>query len=190
MNEVWVVSVSTSLPGVRFYEALKNRMYAFDSFAKAREGLRKLLRELAFSNNAMFDGQGNMTYMKRYMEEVEEYYKDDDEEDVEEGFLGKTVAKNLLSGFSHIFSGEDTDLDIAPGIYGDWMIQVTVENDSVAFEGVDDGPINGYTPLANTNMFSMQEEKDYYLYIDDAFGFSDNDASSELYIDLKKVTVE
>jgi len=50
--------------------------------------------------------------------------------------------------------------------------------------GYDDGPCNGYDPKIATNMFDMTEEKDYYLYVDDMFG---QDASSELYIDLKKI---
>lgn len=37
------------------------------------------------------------------------------------------------------------------------------------------------------NIFSMQEEKDYFLYINDRFG--QDDATSELYIDLKKVSI-
>jgi hypothetical protein len=50
-----------------------------------------------------------------------------------------------------------------------------------------DGPINGYDPYIATNAFSMEEEKDYYIYIDDLLG---QDCSSELYIDLKQVEVK
>ena len=37
------------------------------------------------------------------------------------------------------------------------------------------------------NMLSMQEEKEYYLYLDDLFGDDTQYASAELQIDLKKI---
>ena len=46
---------------------------------------------------------------------------------------------------------------------------------------------NTYNPDINTNMFSMQEEKDYYMYIKDSFG--QNDDPAVLFMDLKKVSV-
>ena len=47
--------------------------------------------------------------------------------------------------------------------------------------------INGYDPKIDTNLLYMQEEKNYYLYIDDMFRQCDwMKASSELYMDLTK----
>jgi hypothetical protein len=182
MKEIWVLSVRTSLPEVRNYQAMPTQMFAYDSFPKAREAMRQLLKSYAFSENKMFDGQGNMIYMKQYMDESKAYYEPEE---------GDILAEDALLGAFHaIFSGADTTLQLEPGVYDFGLVEVDVGDECVTFEGVDDGPINGYNPLANTNMISMQEEKDYYLYLDDAFGWSEDEASSELYMDLKKVTVQ
>ena len=71
--------------------------------------------------------------------------------------------------------------------YEDGMIALNYNGESVLCYGVDDGPFNGFDPYIATNAFSMEEEKDYFIYIDDLLG---QDYSSELYIDLKKVEVK
>lgn len=186
MKEVWVLSITTSLPDVHFDgEPMENRMHAFDSFPKARDALRKILKGYAFSKNKMFDSKGNMTFMKQYMDEIEDF-----EGSVEDaGWLSSQVGAKLLTLFHDIFSGKDTKPELDAHPYEDGFIQVDVHGDRIAFLGIDDGPCNGYSPVANTNMFSMQEEKDYYLYLNDMFGDTHYEASSELYIDLKKVSV-
>ena len=50
--------------------------------------------------------------------------------------------------------------------------------------GEEEGVYNGFDPVLETNIFSMQNEQDYYLHIDDAFG--QEDSSAELFIDLRK----
>ena len=69
----------------------------------------------------------------------------------------------------------------------DWFIAIESNPGNILIRGEDDGPCNGYDPYIKTNIFSMKEEKDYCLYIDDLFG---QDFSAELYIDLKKTEVK
>ena len=45
----------------------------------------------------------------------------------------------------------------------------------------------GYQSLVCTNIFSMAQEQNYHVYINDMF---DQEDSSELYMDLTKVSVE
>ncbi len=187
MNTVWVLSICTSLPNVCEHPGnLKLEMLGFESFEKAKAILREKLKGFAFSVNSMFDGDGNVTLMKKYMEEKVDY--GDSEGD--SNWLSASIGTKLLSMFHAIFSGSDAPQILKPCTYEDGLLAVDLTQDSIAFCGIDDGPINGYDPIANTNMFSLTEEKDYYLYINDMFGWSADEASSELYIDLRKIEVQ
>ena len=187
MNTVWVLSVRTSLPTVCEHPGdLKLEMLGFESFEKAKATLREKLKELAFATNSMFDGNGNVTLMKKYMEEKKDYGDSEDDSN----WLSPSVGAKLLSMFHAIFSGYDVPQMLKPRTYEDGLLAVDLDQDSIAFRGIDDGPINGYDPIANTNMLSLTEEKDYYLYINDLFGWSADEASSELYIDLRKIEVQ
>lgn len=183
MNEIWVLSVRTSLPKVCYaFGDMNLDMQCFDSFQKAKAAFRERLKSLAFTKNAMFDGKGRITYLEKYPK------YDDCEEEMSEGVLTDVVINKIQDALVTAFSGQDTAIDLEPGFYTDWMIAATVDDNYVSFCGDDDGPINGYNPLLQTNIFSMEKEQDYYLYIDDRFG--QDEATSELYIDLKKVTVQ
>lgn len=187
MKELWILTIRTSLPETcHTGDVLKEEIYAFDDFAEARLKVRSNLREYAFQENSMFDGNGNMIHMKNYMNHVIEtpIYADGIDE-----WFGVPQAKSVLEIFSSIFAGEDVKLDFKKGVYDDCNIEVTFNADYIAMRGVGCGPINGYNPKADTNLLSMNEEKDYYIYLDDMFGQLE-DATSEFYLDLRKTTVE
>ena len=122
--------------------------------------------------------------LKTLDESIVEYGEDD---------LSYKVAQNFERILEEIFSGKNTDLkEFKEKFYTDYFIAIIVNEDSFIFRGDDDGPCNGCDPVLTTNMISMEEEKDYYLYINDRFGQEDRgieEATSELYIDLKKATV-
>ncbi len=178
MKEIWVLSVRTSLPRECYgREDLEVTFEAFDSFGKGKNAMRKVIREYAFSKNSMFDGKGNIKKMKEYIDESQKYLEDD-----EEGFA------NIYEKICLAFAGNDVSLEYEDDYsYTDYFIAFEIHGDMVSFRGDDDGPCNGYNPTLCTNIFSMNEEKDYFLYIDDLLG---QDASSELYIDLKKTTIK
>lgn len=181
MKEVWVLSVRTSLPKVCYsFRDMNLDVRCFDSFPKARGAFRDVVKGFAFTKNAMFCGDGRITYLAKYPG------FDDCEDD--EGVLTTERINKIQNALMCAFSGQDIALDIEPGFYTDWMIAATVEENFVSFTGDDDGPCNGYDPVLQTNIFSMEKEQDYYLYINDRFG--QEDATSELYIDLKKTFVQ
>ena len=95
--------------------------------------------------------------------------------------------KYVVDSIHQIFEGKDIVYEPDSNYMSDWMIGVESKNREVSFRGEAYGPINGYYPDLRTNMFAMHKEKDYYLYIDDCFG--QDDETSELYIDLKKVEI-
>ena len=182
MNEIWVVSVKTSLPTVHYNEdPLKTDFYGYSSFEKARAALRKILKDYAFSENAMFDGKGNMIYMKQYIEESL------DTDELGAGHLNLKIGKEMLGIFAQIFRGEDCVTNLKPDIYSNGFVIFELSEASIDCIGTGAGPINGSDPIIRTNMLSMQEEKEYYLYLDDLFGDDTQDASAELQIDLKKI---
>lgn len=181
MKELWVVSVKTSLPDVCYSKnELKLTMTAFENFCDARKALRETIKNFAFSKNAMFDGKGRIIAFDKYIDDMssDEFWEED---------LTKNKAIKIRDALSVIFNGEDSSLDIEKGEYTDYMIAFKYDGESIISYGDDDGPCNGYNPYIAINVFSMEKEKDYYIYIDDLFG---QDASSELYIDLKKVEVK
>lgn len=185
----WKLTVKTSLPNVCYGEEdLVTSSVFFDDFGRARAALRAELRELAFSRNEMFDGYGNIIYMEKYMIMI---MLEDDEigDDLLQGWFSGETAMTVLKVFSCILEGKDVDFDFVCGSYFNQDIEVEINKHTIGIHGTGEGKVNGYDPQVDTNLLSMQEEKDYYLYINDWFG-QWADASSELYIDLEKIEGE
>ncbi len=181
MNNIWVLTVRTSLPRTCCSASeLKTTMTAFDSFDKARDALRAKLKELTFSDNAMFDGNGGIRMLDRYIKDTDDDYDD-------EGCLSHRRLQLIRTALRQCFAGKDTVVPLDADTYTDWMIAVEVSGNAIRFFGDDDGPCNGYDPVLATNMFSMEAGQAYYLYIDDCFG--QDSATAELYIDLQPVDV-
>ena len=182
MKDTWVLSIKTSLPLVcKNRRDLKTSIYTFESFAEARAALRKVLYRYAFSENSMFDGKGNIVYLRKY---IEKFTLDEENFDFSDDFLTIKKLRAVEDAIRNIFDGKDIVPEFEEGFFSDCMIAYTYENGEINFRGDDDGPYNGYNPVLRTNMFSMFDESDYFLYIDDLFG--QNEATSELYIDLVK----
>ena len=185
MKEIWVLSVRTSLPNECSTKAnLKTSFSAFETFPEARKAMRDTVKGFAFSKNTMFDGDGRITALDKYIGYM---YEDGEDEECCEDFLTSGILLKIQNAFYSIFNGENCLLDIQKNEYEDGMIALNYNGESVLCYGVDDGPFNGFDPCIATNAFSMEEEKDYFIYIDDLLG---QDYSSELYIDLKKVEVK
>ena len=183
MKEVWVLSVKTSLPETCMdSDDLKSSFTVFKNFEKGRDEFRRIVKEYAFSENAMFDGKGNIIHLNKYAEDSLE-----DENDHTDNFLYKERLLNIAEWLKTVFNGEDVDFKMLYNSYDDAMISLTTVAGEIEIIGDYDGPINGINPHIKTNIFSMKEEKDYYLYIDDMFR---QDCSAELYIDLKKAEVK
>ena len=183
MKKLWVLSIRTSLPDECLTKAdLITTFAAFETFEDAKKAMRKAIKNLAFTKNAMFDGNGKIIALENYIADLDDY---DDEEDCD-GFLTKDVLTKIRDAFFSIFNGEDTALEIEEGGYADCCIAFDYVGDAIISYGDEDGPFNGYDPYIATNAFSMNEEKDYYIYIDDLLG---QEYSSELYIDLKQIEV-
>lgn len=187
MSKVWVLSVKTSLPNV--CEGPLNLTLttsAYDSFEKARAALRKLLKGYAFTKNSMFDGDGHLTYFMEFIGDCLTA-----EEGFGEGYLAQEDLEYVADSLRAAFAGEDVDFEMAEDHYDDGCY-LTAEADyeagSFTLVGDYEGPCNGINPTIHTNIFSMKEEKDYYLYLDNLFG--QDDCSSELYVDLTGCEVE
>ena len=214
MKNTWVLSIRTSLPDVcESHGDLQTSIYAFDNFEEARTALRKMLKKYAFSENSMFDGKGNIIYFKKEVDEFVEWeekycnYADLDDEEIsdedydfedcdnetvddceyeDDYYDDELTAEKLVSineNLLSIFRGEDVFPKILPK-GENLLFGYLYENGVLSTYSGYDGPINGCVPVINTNMFSMKEAQNYYLYIDDAFG--QRSASSELYIDLTR----
>ncbi len=78
MDSIWVLSVKTSLPYVcEKVEDMKTEFFAFGSFEDAKQALKNKLKEFAFSENSMFDGNGNMIYLKHYLDVANDRFGQD-----------------------------------------------------------------------------------------------------------------
>lgn len=184
MKKLWVLSIRTSLPDACIIKAdLQTTFSAFETFEDAKKAMRDAIKSFAFSENTMFNGNGKIIALEKYIAEMGDY----DDEEISDDDLTKDVLTKIHDAFFLIFNGEDTFLEIEEGEYTDYMISLNYDGKGINMWGNYDGPINGYDPYIATNAFSMEEEKDYYIYIDDMLG---QDYSSELYIDLKQVEVK
>ena len=183
MNEIWVLNTRTSLPEVcENFGTMPLTSEAFDSFEKARDAMRAKIKEFAFSKNSMFDGKGNITYLKNYTDDIEDEVYEDFE------VLDKEKLVYITDSLRDAFEGKDLEFELPAELCGDCMLVVSSTPGEMFMYGDYEGIYNGYNPLIKTNIFSMKEEKNYYLYLDDRFG--QDDATSELYIDLVKAEVK
>ncbi len=190
MKKVWVVSLRTSLPGTGYSEEhLKKTVRVFDSFEKAAVSFRKTIREYAFADNSMFDGDGRMKQFDNYLREIRGYEKDE-EGDYYDGVITAEKLEHILDVFEKLFAGENAKLrlDDDDECCTDWMIAFEYKDGVIRFYGDDDGPCNGYDPTLTTNIFSMEERENYFLYIDDRMGQDEN--PSQFFIDLTETTLE
>ncbi len=188
MKSKWQLLIKTSLPYVcKGAEDLKEESFTFESFESARRILRNKLKEYAYSENSMFDGKGNMIYLKKCLDNA---WVPNDDDIMYEDHLTKTVFAEIYNSYKEIFKGKDTDISGYLPFYTDYSMVIRFKNGMMTIGGDDEGLLNGINPKFSTNMFDMSEEKDYFLYVDDYFGFLEQDISSELYIDLKKVDIE
>ena len=184
MSVKWKLTIKTSLPNVCYGEEdLVTSTSIFDDFETARAALRAKLREFAFSRNEMFDGYGSMIHMEKYMDMIKR--EDEVIDDPLPGWFTGKIAVALLNIFSCIFEGKDVDISIPFGRYFNADIEADFARDSITIRATGEGIVNGYNPKIDTNLLYMQQEKDYYLYIDDIFG-QWSCVSSELYMDLTK----
>lgn len=181
MKKLWVLSIRTSLPNACITKAdLQTSFSAFETFEDAKKAMRDAIKGFAFSGNTMFNGNGKIIALEKYIAEMGDY-------NYEETLLTRDIMSKVQDYLFAIIKGEDTILDIEEGEYTDYMITFNYDDNAIKSYGDYDGPCNGYDPYIATNAFSMEEEKDYYIYIDDLLG---QDYSSELYIDLKQVEVK
>lgn len=184
MNEIWVLSVKTSLPNVCYDDSdIKTTTDLFYDFEKAKAAFRAKIKEFAFSENAMFDGNGHIKYLSKYLDNLEDYSDEGDNE----GLLTPKILSEIQDALTEAFAGNEVQLNVPDDTYTDWMIAVKVKSGTIRFFGDDDGPYNGYDPVLKTNIFSMAKTKSYYLHIDDMLG---QEVSSELCIDLKKAKIQ
>lgn len=190
MKEIWVLTIKTSLPKTCVsYDDLKMTVMAFDTYEKARVAFREKLKTLAFSQNAMFNKKGQITLLNHYISKSAISATEIGEiDETEEKYLSKERLMLIQRALTEAFTGHDTKIGLPNGYYTDACdLSVKVKSGSVRLYGDFEGPYNGVQPVIYTNVFSMVKEKNYYLYINDIFGQEDD--SSELYMDLTKVSV-
>ncbi len=192
MEEIWILRVTTSLPDTcRSRADLRTELRAYGGFEETRAAMRGKIRELAFSDNAMFDGAGHLKMFDRFIREVltpGAGDADDDaehEEDEEEYLLNRKTAGPVRDALEKAFEGEDRELPFREDFcLFNYLVEVERTGDGILIRGDEDGPWNGYDPCVSTNIFDMREEKNYYLYVEDMFG--QDEWPSELYIDLQR----
>ncbi len=193
MNEVWILSVKTSLPEIyNGYDNLKEDISVYYNFENAKCELRALLKEIVTAPNSMFDDSGHIKQLNEYVNDMP---KDDKEfnEKFEQIAWAKALSKEILmrvnNAIAASLSGEDLRLGIKDDKYTDYRtLLLKIDDNSISLRGISDGPCNDINPVIDTNIFSMDEQKDYYIHIVDKLGQAE--AESVLFIDLRRLAVE
>ena len=211
MSNVWVVTVRTSIQGESNREDyLKKTVKVFDSFEKGRKYFRSVIKKYAFSKNSIFDGNGIIKKLNQHKNTIQSYSEDDElnqylsedallnYKDHNEYFVDNVT--KIENALSNAFSGKNVQLDFDEPFFvcDGGSVAFEVEGKKLSFYGWDDGPCNSFDPIIATNMFSMEEEKDYYLYIDDLFGevYRDDEdvlghlEDNVLFVDLVKAKIQ
>lgn len=191
MKKIWVLLVRTSLPDKCYIpKDLVPTFSAFESFIDARNAMRETIKNFAFSKNSMFDGNGRIILLDQYIDKMRDYDPQIYEDALEEA-LTKEILTKIHNTLSIIFKGENTALQLDKSMYTDDVLEFIYDGSSLKSRGCGTYRFDGYDPNIATNAFSMEEEKDYYIYIDDMLGGQgEDDASSELYIDLKQIDLQ
>lgn len=192
MKTVWTLNVKTSLPNVCETEGdFKVTNEVYESFGAAKKRMREIIKEYAFTDNAMFDGNGYLKNFTFYIDDLETTEEEYDEVFEDSDWVTSSLLKNIHENLHDAFSGIDLKLDFSKKKYFDCYICVKLSNNALQIKGHEEGPINGIDPKIKTNIFDMTEEKDYMLYIDDFFcGLWDQECSAELYIDLTHTEID
>ena len=81
-----------------------------------------------------------------------------------------------------MFDGEDVTPELERE-RDNGAVFFTYDDGQFRLYGDEGHPLWGTVPTIKTNMFSMEKEQNYYLYLHQFFG---EDYTSDLYIDLQK----
>lgn len=190
---MWTLTVRTSLPEVcRSDDDLTLTTSVYETFDEAKLSFQKTLKKLAFSENAMFDGEGHLTQLEYYIEDRENTEKEyPPETDDPSDWISSKVLYVLRNNLQQLFTGDAAGTLLPDGQYEDGFILIRVNDGCVRINGWDDGPINGISPRISINAFDMSTSKNYHLHIDDMFGgLWGQEASAELYIDLVEASTD
>ena len=177
---IWILSIKTSLPEYcRDAGSLRTSIFAFDTFAEARVALLKALKHYAYSKNNLFDGCG---YLNNYGKYFWDDTIDDPPEDAQHVSPEKSRHLYIRDLFHRMFDGEDVTPELERA-RDNGVVFFTYDDGQFRLYGDEGHPFWGTVPTIKTNMFSMEKEQNYYLYLHQFFG---EDYTSDLYIDLQK----
>ncbi len=164
MKNNWTLTVKTSLPNVCVDDAdLTTSITSFENFEAARDAMREVIKSLAFSDNAMFDGNGHLKNLALYIEEALEVEAEyDDAESDDSDWLTSAVLQRLDKYLESAFLGETVKLDFTHNKYEDCYVTAKITKNSLNMRGYGEGPMNGVNPRIRTNIFDMSKEKTIY----------------------------
>ena len=178
----WAVLLRTTLPGTTAENRMgKITVRVFDSFAEAKDAFRETMGSYAFRENEMFDGEGHITRLEKFMMDSIDEDSYHNAEEYAEDYKG---VRGVLDALNNMLAGKDVCEEDVPPYYSNWMVGARVEDGCLKFFGEDDGPCNGYSPYISTNVFTMNAEKEYHMHIVDLLG---QDWPSEFFLNLLKV---
>ena len=180
----WVLSVRTSLPDVcNSPEDLKTSFWVFDNFEAGKTAFLQKLKEFAFSENEMFDRDGRIVMLSDHRDTLDE--NDTAIEGLmDPGHLGAHSVLNIESIIRNALLGNDVSLPSFPESSTNWWIAAEHDCETLTIRGDGDGPVNGCDPYISMNIFDLTIEKSLHFHVNDMFG--QEEASSELYVDLIK----
>lgn len=179
------------------FSGVKKEFRVFSKFEDAVREMRKLIQTHAFTDNALFDGNGHIREFEKYIERdaaaVDDF--DNDFENCSTKPL-REISEKLRSFFASL-----EDYPEISRLYGfewtDWLCgcKCRMENGHpiLTIEGVDDGPCNGIDPDIYINSFIMDDPKitNYVCRIIDSFEENwDYESPHYVHIELLKTNLE
>lgn len=197
-NTVWVLFEDRNVARKDEEEFLgvKKEFRVFSKFEDAVRAMRKVIHSHAFTDNALFDGDGHIREFEKYIEQ-DAAACDDFDNDFENGSTRplNAVSEKLRSFFA---SQEDyPEISQLDGFaWTDWLCGCECETKNghpfLKIEGVDDGPCNGINPYIYINSFVMDDPEitNYVCLIRDSFEENWDDEPHYVHIELLKTDLE
>lgn len=186
MNDHWLFELNTTIPyACPGNEWIESNVLILDSFEEARDYFRRELKRYSFEDNQLFDGNGHVKNINKFLDE-----------NIGKSFNLLNEQKNelkqsLSSALFKMFSGKDVAVSMSDDTkrcLGDnSSYQVLMEPDEVDIYEKCDQYYHGRDDRLQTNAFTMKDEKNYFFRLYDFCGHCRFPCYPYLELELYKI---
>lgn len=171
------------------YGNYESNCWIFNNFEDAVKAIRLRIKEIATSENSLFDGKGHIRALDAYVTEQVFKYADADDQNASDWKKIFALLQKLFTDENAPFEKEILS-DIVCEAYTT-ICSLTAEKEPELIINRQANYSHGSKPNIHINLFSMNDpNKRYFCHIEDSFESWDYLFTSRLLLDLQKVTID